>query len=213
MKYLSLCSGIEAATVAWSCFDWEPVAFSEIEPFPCSVLAHHYPSVPNLGDMTKIDAGAIDAADILVAGTPCQSFSPAGLRRGLEDTRGNLALRFMQIAGLMRPKWVVWENVPGVLRTNGGRDFGSILGALVELGYGVAYRVLDAQFFGVPQRRRRVYVVGCLGDWSAPVRVLFDEEGGGGICRRLATKRISIPSVQKAIENMGLLEGGGTDEG
>lgn len=183
MKYLSVCSGIEAATVAWHGLGWEPVAFAEIEAFPAAVLAHHYPQTPNLGDMRSITKESVDAADILVGGTPCQSFSPAGLRKGLEDPRGNLALKFVQIAAAIRPRWVVWENVPGVLRTNGGRDFGSILGALVELGYGVAYRILDACHFGVPQRRRRVFLVGCAGDWDAPVQVLFDSEGGGGDCQ------------------------------
>jgi DNA (cytosine-5)-methyltransferase 1 len=117
-----------------------------------------------------------DSIDLLVGGTPCQSFSVAGLRKGLEDPRGNLMLTYVGILDKFRPKWCVWENVPGVLSSNGGRDFGSFLGALVELGYGFAYRVLDAQHFGVPQRRRRVFVVGCLGDWVSPAKVLFESE-------------------------------------
>jgi DNA (cytosine-5)-methyltransferase 1 len=130
--------------------------------------------------MTKIKENDIESVELLVGGTPCQSFSRAGLQGGLQDPRGNLALRFMQIASVARPKWVVWENVPGAMQTNSGRDFGAILGALADLGYGIAYRILDAADFGVPQRRRRVFVVGCLGDWDAPARVLCLDEGGGG---------------------------------
>jgi len=174
VRYLSVCSGIEAATVAWHPLGWTPVAFSEISPFPSAVLAHHYPHVPNLGDMTKFQEWQHDRVELLVGGTPCQSFSVAGLRKGLADPRGNLCLTFLGIADKYRPKWIVWENVPGVLSSNGGRDFGSFLGVLVQLGYGFAYRVLDAQYFGVPQRRRRVFVVGCLGDWRSAAAVLFE---------------------------------------
>jgi DNA (cytosine-5)-methyltransferase 1 len=177
MNYISVCSGIEAATTAWHHLDWEPLAFSEIEPFPSAVLAHHWPDVPNLGDMTKHNEWTIrDTVDLLVGGTPCQSFSVAGLRKGLRDSRGGLMLTYLEIAQRFRPRWIVWENVPGVLSSNGGRDFGSFLGALVELGYGFAYRVLDAQWFGVPQRRRRVFVVGCLGDATSAAKVLFESE-------------------------------------
>ena len=177
MKYLSVCSGVEAATVAWHDLGWTPVAFSEIEKFPSEVLAHHYPNVPNVGDMTKYKEWNLnESIDLLVGGTPCQSFSVAGLRKGLEDPRGNLMLTYVGILDQLRPKWCVWENVPGVLSSNGGRDFGSFLGALVELGYGFAYRVLDAQYFGVPQRRRRVFVVGCLGDWASPAKILFEPD-------------------------------------
>ena len=176
IKYLSVCSGIEAATCAWHHMGWEPVGFSEIEPFPSAVLAHHYPQVPNLGDMTKYREWNIGAIDLLVGGTPCQSFSVAGLRKGLEDPRGNLALVYCGILDHFKPRWFVWENVPGVLSSNGGRDFGSFLGAVAELGYGFAYRVLDAQYFGVAQRRRRVFVVGYLGDWEPAAKVLFEPE-------------------------------------
>lgn len=175
MRYLSVCSGIEAATVAWHPLGWEPVAFAEIERFPSAVLAHHYPTVPNLGDMTKLpDVGPID---LLVGGTPCQSFSVAGLRAGMADPRGNLALVYLRLADRMRPRWIVWENVPGVLSSGGGRDFGSFLGGLAQLGYGFAYRVLDAQFFGLAQRRKRVFVVGCLGDWRRAAAVLLERAG------------------------------------
>ena len=174
MKYLSVCSGIEAATSGWHHMGWEPVAFAEIEPFPSAVLKHHYPTVPNLGDMSKFKEWNLDPIDLLVGGTPCQSFSVAGLRKGLDDPRGNLMLTFGAIARHFSPRWLVWENVPGVLSSNGGRDFGTFLGMLGELGYGFAYRVLDAQYFGVAQRRRRVFVVGCLGDWRAAAAVLFE---------------------------------------
>ncbi len=180
MNFLSVCSGIEAASVAWNPLGWKAVAFSEIEPFPCAVLAHHYPDTPNWGDMTKYKEWPDVAIDLLCGGTPCQSFSVAGLRKGLDDPRGNLMLTFGAIAAKYRPKWLVWENVPGVLSSNKGRDFGAFLGMLGQLGYGFAYRVLDAQFFGVPQRRRRVFVVGCLGDWRSAAAVLFERHGLSG---------------------------------
>ena len=185
MRYLSVCSGIEAASVAWHPLGWTPIGFSEIEPFPSAVLAHHYPKVKNYGDMSKFRDWSIRAGDIdlLVGGTPCQSFSIAGLRQGLKDPRGNLMLTFLAIAEHLKPKWIVWENVPGVLSSNGGKDFGSFLGGLGELGYGFAYRILDAQWVrtqrhprAVPQRRRRVFVVGCLGDHIGPAKVLFEQE-------------------------------------
>ena len=179
MRYLSVCSGIEAASVAWESLGWTPIAFAEIERFPSQVLAHHFPGVPNLGDMTKFREWDIDrgTVDLLVGGTPCQSFSVAGLRKGLEDPRGNLALTFLGMVDHYRPEWVVWENVPGVLSSSGGRDFGSFLGALGHIGYGFAYRVLDAQYFGVPQRRRRVFVVAhSSGDPRRAAEVLFEPE-------------------------------------
>jgi DNA (cytosine-5)-methyltransferase 1 len=177
MKYLSVCSGVEAATVAWHHMGWQAAGFSEIEKFPSEVLAHHYPTVTNFGDMTKYKEWNLnDPIGLLVGGTPCQSFSVAGLRKGLDDPRGNLALTYLGILDHFRPKWCVWENVPGVLSSGGGRDFGAFLGALGELGYGFAYRVLDAQNFGVAQRRRRVFVVGCLGDWRAAAEVLFESD-------------------------------------
>ena len=161
--------------MAWHPLGWEAVAYSEIERFPSEVLAHHYPSTPNLGDMTKFKEWNFESdVDLLVGGTPCQSFSVAGLRKGLDDPRGNLMLTYLAIADKYRPRWLVWENVPGVLSSNGGKDFGVFLGALGELGYGFAYRILDAQYFGVAQRRRRVFVVGHLGDWRAAAAVLFE---------------------------------------
>lgn len=180
MRYLSVCSGIEAASVAWKPLGWSAVAFSEIEPFPCSVLAHHYPNVPNWGDMTKFKEWPDATVDVLVGGTPCQSFSVAGLRKGLDDPRGNLMLTYLAIAAKYRPEWMVWENVPGVLSSNGGRDFGALLGGLAELGYGFAYRVLDAQHFGLAQRRKRVFVVANSRDWRRAAAVLFNRESLSG---------------------------------
>ncbi len=180
MRYLSVCAGIEAATVAWHPLGWQAAAFSEIEAFPRAVLAHHYPEVPLHGDFTTIGADEYGAIDLLVGGTPCQSFSIAGLRGGLDDDRGNLALEFLRLADRKRPRWLVWENVPGVLSIDEGRAFGSILGGMGELGYGFAYRILDAQHFGVPQRRRRVFVVGYLGDWRRAAAVLFERHSLSG---------------------------------
>ena len=182
MKYGSVCSGIEAASVAWHYLGWEAQWYSEIEHFPSEVLKHRFPDVPNLGDMTQLTSNPTfneKSIDLLVGGTPCQSFSVAGLRGGLADPRGNLMLTFLALADTKKPKWIVWENVPGVLSSNGGRDFATFLTALGNIGYGFAYRVLDAQHFGVAQRRcsplpivtgkqrkRRSpnrYVYGCIG--------------------------------------------------
>lgn len=199
LRFLSVSSGIEAASVAWNRLGWEAVGFSEIEPFPCAVLRHHYPHVPNFGDMTQFetwpDANTL-RPDLLCGGTPCQSFSVAGLRQGLDDPRGDLMLTFGAIAARYRPRWLVWENVPGVLSSNSGRDFATFLGLItgqavepptegwqnsgilsgIASAYGVAWRVLDAQHFGVPQRRRRVFVIGYLGDWRRAAAVLFERE-------------------------------------
>jgi DNA (cytosine-5)-methyltransferase 1 len=194
MRYLSVCSGIEAASAAWHSLGWRPVGFSEIEPFPCSVLEHRFPDVKNFGDMTKFEEWNIEpgSVDVLVGGTPCQSFSIAGLRGGLKDGRGNLALTYCRIVQKLQPKWFVWENVPGVLSSNSGRDFGSIVGAMAELGYGLAYRVLDAQYFGVPQRRRRVFVVGCAGDWRRAAAVLFESGCVSGDSSKGGKKRQDV---------------------
>ena len=161
--------------MAWHDLGWKPAGFSEIEPFPSAVLAHHYPDVTNFGDMTKYKEWNLNGTiDLLVGGTPCQSFSVAGLRKGMDDPRGNLALVYCGMLDHFRPNWFVWENVPGVLSSSGGRDFGSFLGAVAQLGYGFSYRVLDAQYCGVAQRRRRVFVVGHLGDWRPAAAVLFE---------------------------------------
>ena len=180
MKYLSVCSGIEAATVAWHPLGWQAVAFGEIEKFPSQVLEHHYPDTPNWGDMTKFKEWPDADVNVFVGGTPCQSFSVAGLRKGLDDPRGNLMLTYLAIAARYRPQWLVWENVPGVLSSNGGLDFASLLRGMGELGYGFAYRILDAQYFGVAQRRRRVFVVGYLGNWRPAAAVLFERHSLSG---------------------------------
>jgi DNA (cytosine-5)-methyltransferase 1 len=182
VRYASLCDGIGAVHCAWQPLGWECAWTSEIDRFPIAVVDLRW-GFRNLGDMTEITGDMIDEhgrLDLLVGGTPCQSFSVAGLRGGLDDARGNLALRFMQLCAAARPRWVVWENVPGVLSVDGGRAFGSILGALEELGYGWAYRTLDAQWFGVAQRRRRVFVVGHLGDWRRAAAVLFEQQSVRG---------------------------------
>ena len=197
MTYGSVCSGIEAATVAWEPLGFRPAWFAEIDPFCSALLAHRYPHVENRGDFTRID-GTPGAIDILVGGTPCQSFSVAGKRGGLGDARGNLAIEFCRLAGRLRPRWVVWENVPGVLSSNGGRDFGAILGALAELGYGCAWRVLDAQFFGVPQRRRRLFVVGHLGDWRRAAAVLLERQS---LCRDTPARRKTRQGVAALTAN------------
>ena len=207
VNYLSVCSGIESATVAWHPLGWKPVAFSEIEPFPCAVLAHHWPDVPNLGDMTLYEKWKLRTKpDVLVGGTPCQSFSIAGLREGLDNVNGQLMLTYVEIAAKWRPKWLVWENVPGCLSSAKGEDFATFLGTLtggkvdvplngwsnsgvvegITEAYGVAWRVLDAQYFGVAQRRRRVFVIGYLGDWRRAAAVLFEQ---ASMCGNTAPRR------------------------
>lgn len=179
MKYISLFSGIEAATVAWQTLGWEPVAYAEIEPFPKAVLKHHYPNVPDLGDMTKVNWKEYHhAADVVVGGSPCQAFSIAGLRKALDDPRGQLMLEYLRACAEIDPEWIVWENVPGVLSAEHGRAFQSLLEAVAELwpDGGGAWRVLDAQFFGVAQRRERVFLVINTRDWRRATPVLFERE-------------------------------------
>ena len=179
MRYISLFSGIEAATVAWKPLGWEPVAYSEIDPFPKAVLAHHYPEVPDLGDMTKIDWRKYrGTVDLVCGGSPCQAFSIAGLRKALDDPRGQLMLEYLRACHEIDPEWIVWENVPGVLSADGGRAFGSLLAGVAELWPhgGAAWRVLDAQHFGVAQRRRRVFLVFNTRDWRRAAPVLFERE-------------------------------------
>ena len=198
MKYLSICSGIEAASVAFEPLGWRPLAFSEIEAFPRAVLKHHYPDTPCHGDFTLLkDEPWIVDADMLCGGTPCQSFSVAGNRQSLADDRGNLTLQFVLLADAIdhirstagrEPAWILWENVPGVLSTK-DNAFGSFLGGLCGRGAAIpepedgwpsagvvdgptrcaAWRILDAQHFGLAQRRRRVFVLalGGAGRWAA----------------------------------------------
>lgn len=167
MRYLSLFSGIEAASVAWEPLGWEPVAFAEIDPFPCAVLEERYPGVPNLGNVSEVDWRKFvkrnKKPDVLVGGSPCQSFSIAGSRTGLDGASG-LMWEYVRAVREVRPRWVLWENVPGALSSSHGEDFRCLLEALDALGYGLAWRVLDAQFFGLAQRRERVFLVGRLGE-------------------------------------------------
>lgn len=178
IKYVSLCSGIEAASVAWDVLGFEPLAFAEVEPYPSAVLAHRYPDVPNLGDIANVDWSKYrGTAQLVVGGTPCQAFSISGKRGGLMDPRGQLMLEYVRAVREIQPRWLLWENVPGVLSQDKGRAFGTLLSELDELGYGLAWRVLDSQFFGVPQRRRRVFLVGCFGSGGGASAVLFEREG------------------------------------
>ncbi len=172
VRVASVCSGIGGAELAFAGIAQHAFA-AEIEQFPRAVLAHHFPDLRVYGDFTEIPAAA-GPVDVLVGGTPCQSFSVAGLRGGMGDARGNLALEFLRLAERLRARWVLWENVPGVLSSSDGRDFGAFVGGLAELGYGWAYRILDAQYFGLAQRRKRVFVVGYLGDWRRAAAVLFE---------------------------------------
>ena len=197
LVYGSVCSGIESATAAWRSLGWRAAFFAENSPFPSAVLAHHYPNVPNLGDMAAIDGrewrGKID---VLVGGTPCQAFSVAGSRRSLDDERGNLTLKFVELADAVDPAWTVWENVPGVLSTR-DNAFGCLLGGLageddplipagekwtnagVVFGPArtVAWRVLDAQYFGLAQRRKRVFVVAGAREGAVPAEILLERDG------------------------------------
>jgi DNA (cytosine-5)-methyltransferase 1 len=208
VRYGSVCSGIEAASVAWEPLGWEPAWFCEIDPFASALLAHRFPGVPNHGDFTRLldPAHPVHASpiDILVGGTPCQDFSVAGLRAGVEGERGSLTLDFCRLVGVLRPKWVVWENVPGVLSSDGGRAFGAFLGALAELGYGFAWRVLDAQYFGLAQRRKRVFVVGCAGGLASRAgAVLLEPESvrGDPPARRKARKEAAGDAGGRAAES------------
>lgn len=217
VRYLSVCSGIEAASVAWEPLGWVPVAFAEIEKFPSTVLKLRWPHVPNLGDMTKINGTNFKGnTDVLVGGTPCQSFSVAGLRGGLDDERGNLALEFVRIADESDPAFVIWENVPGIF-SDRGNAFGCFLAALAgekapllppggkwtNAGYvlgprrTIAWRVLDAQYFGLAQRRKRVYVIACPRDGANPCEILFEFDG---------MRRDSPPSRKTGERTSGTIE-------
>ncbi len=205
MKYLSVCSGIEAASVSWTPLGFTPVGFSEIEKFPSEVLKHHYPDITNYGDINEFREWKLPAKpEIIVGGTPCQAFSIAGKRGGLDDPRGQIMLRYLELIEHHRPRWIVWENVPGVLSSNKGRDFGTLLTSLGNLGYGWAYRILDAQWIrtqqhpgAVPQRRRRVFVVGCLGDVKRPAKVLFESQS---LCRNSTPIRTQREAIAGGIK-------------
>lgn len=225
MKYISLFSGIEAASVAWAPLGWEPIAFAEIEPFPCAVLRHHYPGVPNLGDVTAPDfcdrAKELlngSALDVLIFGSPCQGFSVAGKRLGLDDPRSNLALHALRICRQLAPAWIVFENVPGLFScwsgapqspgrvdvesADGGTlvrefiessDFAEFLRNVQECGYSGAWKIDDAQFAGLAQRRERVFFVGNSGDWRRAAAVLLEPESLCGYppARKEAGQRVT----------------------
>ncbi len=179
MRFFSCFSGIEAASVAFNPLGFEAVGFSEIDPFCCELLKTRFPSVRNYGDIEQYKQWDIEpgATRLLCGGSPCQSYSTSGNRKGLEDPRGKLALVYFGLLERLRPRWILLENVPGILSSNGGRDFGTLLGQLARLGYGFAYATLNAENFGIPQRRRRVFLVGCSrGDWRRPAAVLFNRE-------------------------------------
>jgi len=230
MKFGSVCSGIEAASVAWGPLGWKAAWLSEIEPFPSAVLAHHYPDAPNLGDMTllpeRILSGEVEAPDVFCGGTPCQAFSVAGLRNSLDDARGNLSLVFCEIANAidkvrsvrgLDQSIVFWENVPGVLSTK-DNAFGCFLAGLAgednplepprgkwtNSGYvlgpkrAVAWRVLDAQYFGVAQRRKRVFVVASARDDFDPAAVLFEFDG---VRRDTAPSREAGKTIAPCVTN------------
>jgi len=202
MTYLSVCSGIEAATVAWDPLGFTPVGFAEIELFPCELLKQKYPNVKNYGDITQYEKWNIEQFDILVGGTPCQSFSIAGKRGGTDDIRGQLMYSYLGIVGKYKPQWVIWENVPGVLSSGKGLDFASFLSGLEKCGYGWAYRVLDAQYFGVSQRRRRVFVVGHSDNRTdLAAKVLFEPESMcGDITAGSKTQKEATAIIGKGID-------------
>jgi DNA (cytosine-5)-methyltransferase 1 len=230
MRFGSVCSGIEAASVAWHPLGWKAAWLSEIEPFPSAVLAHHYPDVPNLGDMTllpeRILSGEVEAPDVFCGGTPCQAFSVAGLRNSLDDARGNLSLTFVGIANAIdhvrsvrsdAPAIIFWENVPGVLSTK-DNAFGCFLAGLAgednpleppggrwtNAGYvlgpkrAIAWRLLDAQYFGVAQRRKRVFVVASARDDFDPAAVLFEFDG---VRRDTAPSREAGKTIAPCVTN------------
>ena len=215
MKYLSICSGIESVGVAWHPLGFKCVGLSEIDPFRSAVLNYHYPEVKNHGDFTKIKRQDLpEQPDVLVGGTPCATFSIAGLRKGLAEDRGNLALEFIKLAERIKPKWILWENVPGILSSNKGKDLATFLGALAELRYGFAYRVLNTEFVrtqrfprALPQRRRRIFVVGCLGDWRSSAEVLFDREtmSSNSTPRRKKSEEIARKSGENIKNSFGKL--------
>ena len=177
MKFLSLFSGVEAASVAWKPLGFECVGLAEVAPFPSAVLAHRYPNVKNYGDVTQITKETIHAKeiDIIIGGSPCQAFSNAGLKGGMEDPRGRLMYDFIRIIGEVRPHYLVWENVRGVLSSDGGKNFGTLLGCLAEMGYNLEWGLLDTRGFGIAQSRHRIYVVGHLGEASGSTVLPFRE--------------------------------------
>lgn len=201
LRYLDLFSGISAPHVAFAPLGWECAAFAEVDPFACALLAHRYPDVPNLGDVTKITKevlGGLGRIDLVVGGSPCQDWSTAGRRAGLDGNRAPLAFSLFSLAALAGARWVIWENVPGLFSQNKGDDFRRVLAhAVDECGYRCAWRVLDARHFGVPQRRRRVFLVGHSRDWRASAAVLLEPES---LRRNPAEGRKAGPRSARGVE-------------
>ncbi len=190
MRYGSVCSGIEAASIAWNePLGWKPAFFSEVDPFCCALLEWHWPKTPNLGDIANVE-GCHGPVDLLVGGTPCQDFSVNGRRAGMAGFRGSITGEYLRVVDALRPTWLVWENVAGVLDADKGIAFGSFLGTLADCGYAACWRVLDLVGFGIPQQRRRLFLVGRLGPRSVyPAAVLFDPAAGGQYARPLRAVR------------------------
>tara|TARA_R110000824_G_scaffold8994_2_gene40640 strand:+ start:1248 stop:2387 length:1140 start_codon:yes stop_codon:yes gene_type:complete len=199
-------SGIEAASVAFEPLGFKTVGLSEVDPFCCELLKQKIPGAVNYGDITKHREWELPRSiDLVCGGPPCQSFSLAGLRKGMEEPRGNLSLTYLSFLDRVRPRWVLIENVLGILSSNNGRDFGTILGGLAECGYGFAYAVLNAQNFGVPQRRRRVFIVGHSGgDWKRAGAVLFNPQSVFGNPEESRKEKSRITErIRKGSENNG----------
>ena len=204
MRGGTLFSGIGAPECAAPGIDWRWAA--EIDPFASAVYGAHFPGVPNLGDVTTGDWRGVEKVDVLVFGSPCQSFSVAGRRGGLDDPRGNLALVALEAVERVRPRWFSFENVPGLLSSGAGWDYNAFLRKVADLGYSACWRVLDAQYFGVPQRRRRLFLVGYLGDWRPPAAVLFEPES----LRRRPAPRGKAPKDLAGTATGGARSRGGT---
>jgi len=202
VKYLSVCSGIEAASVAWHHMGWEAVGYSEIEKFPSQLLEHHYPNVTNYGDMTKFKEWNInEPVNLLVGGTPCQSFSVAGLRKGLEDPRGNLMLTYLAMADHFKPKWLLWENVPGVLSSNGGNDFAALLQGMAELGYGVDTGFLTLNISECHKDAGVCSLSDVLETGEVQPKFYLSPKACAGILRRAETRGKKLPTaLQKALQ-------------
>lgn len=196
MNFATVCSGIGAVELAFSSVGMTPVFASEIDSYPREVLTYRFPGLRVFGDFTKISGDEADAkVDCVAAGTPCQSFSVAGKKLGMGDPRGQLALEYLRFSTRIgRPRWLLWENVPGVLTSDKGRDFAAFLSAVEQCGYGYAWRVLDAQYFGLAQRRKRVLLVGYLGDWRPPAAVLFEPKGLRGDSAESGKEGDEVPS-------------------
>ena len=202
MNYLSVCSGIEAATVAWHHMGWKPVGFSEIEKFPSQVLAHHYPQVTNFGDMTKYKEWKLDdSIGLLVGGTPCQSFSVAGLRKGLDDPRGNLALTYVGILDKFRPKWCVWENVPGVLSSGGGEILAASSVRWANSGMGGATGCLMLKTSESHKGAEECLLSDVLEVGDLPQKYYLSPKACQGILRRAEARGKKLPPMLESALN------------